>query len=130
MALNTRTYSDIDVSFIPNPITGDLVKKTNVEAVVQALQNLVQLSYYEKPFHPEIGGNVRRLLFEPLDNITANLLSNELKTIIKNFEERVNVIGVYVDTNSTEDGYTVTIEFYIVSLADPITISFFLQRIR
>jgi phage baseplate assembly protein W len=130
MSLNTRTYSDFNVSFIPNPITSDLTKVTGSAAVVQAVLNLLQLAYYEKPFHPEIGGNLRRLLFEPCDNITANLLSNEINVVIKNFEPRADVLGVYVSSDITGDGYNVTIEFSIITLPDPITITVFLERIR
>jgi len=126
----TKLYSDFNVNFTPNPITGDLNSVTGTNSVVQAVMNLVQISYYEKPFHPEIGGNIRRLLFEPCDNITANLLSNELKIVIGNFEPRVKVQGVYVTTDITGDGYNVTVEMSILTVSDPITIEFFLERIR
>ena len=128
--LNTRTYSDFDIAFKAHPITGDLVKKTGAAAVVQSIIDLVQLNHYEKPFHPEIGGNVRKLLFEPLDNVTANLLANEIKLILANFEPRATVLGVYVENNVTDDGFNVIIEFSIVTLSDPITISVFLERLR
>lgn len=130
MANQTRTYSDFDVSFSKNPITGDLNKVTGFNAVVQAVTNLVQLNHYEKPFHPEIGGNVRKLLFEPADNITATLLANEIETVIGNFEPRATVLGVYVETTNNGNGYNVTVEFSIQTLSDPITITFFLERIR
>jgi phage baseplate assembly protein W len=128
--LNTRTYSDFNVQFNAHPITKDLVKITGANAVVQAIMDLVQINHYEKPFHPEIGGNVRKLLFEPTDNITANLLAEELKTIIANFEPRATVLGVFVQSDPTGLGYNVTIEFSIVTLTDPITISVFLERLR
>src|SRR6185312_12306460 len=102
---------------------------TGIQAVVQSLMNLVQLNHYEVPFHPEIGGNVRKLLFENVDPITANLLSEEIKNVISNFEPRVQVIAVLVE--ATEDnGYQVTLQFYVVNNVEPIQISLFLERIR
>jgi phage baseplate assembly protein W len=130
MALTTRTYSDFDVSFRAHPITKDLVKKTGANAVVQAIINLVQINNYEKPFHPEIGGNLRKLLFEPVDNITSNLIAQEIRLTIANFEPRATVLGVYVQSNVQETGYDVTIEFSILTLPTPITISVFLERLR
>lgn len=130
MSLQTRTYSDFDISFTPNPITGDLNSVTGYNSVVQSVMNLVQLNHYEKPFHPEIGGNVLKLLFEPADNITAGLIANEIKITLANFEPRADVIGVYVETTNNGNGYNVTIEFAILNLSDPITITFFLERVR
>ena len=130
MANQTRTYSDFNVAFFPNPITGDLTKVTGVNSVVQSIISLIQLNHYEKPFHPEIGGNIRKLLFEPADNITCNLLSNEIKAVINNFEPRATVLGVYVDATNDGNGFNVVIEFSILTLADPITITTFLERLR
>jgi phage baseplate assembly protein W len=130
MGLQTRTYSDFDVSFTPNPITGDVNMVTGYNSVVQAVTNLVQLNHYEKPFHPEIGGNVRKLLFEPADNITAGLLANEIKIVIGNFEPRATVLGVYAETTADGNGYNVTVEFSVLTVSDPITITFFLERLR
>lgn len=130
MPLNTRVYSDFNVAFNAHPITKDLVKVTGANAVVQAIMDLIQIGHYEKPFHPEVGGNVRKLLFEPVDNITANLLANELKAVIANFEPRATVLGIFVQSDTTGLGYNVTIEFSIVTLANPITISVFLERLR
>jgi phage baseplate assembly protein W len=130
MGLQTRTYSDFSVSFTPNPITGDLNMVTGFNSVVQAVTNLVQLNHYEKPFHPEIGGNVRKLLFEPADNITAGLLANEIKIVIGNFEPRATVLGVYAQTTADGNGYDITVEFSVITVSDPITITFFLERLR
>jgi phage baseplate assembly protein W len=128
--VNTKNYSDFDVKFIPHPVTRDLVKKTGTNAVVQSVMDLVQLSHYEKPFHPEIGSNIRKLLFEPLDNITANLLSQEIRIVLGNFEPRVSVIDVFVQSNINDDGYEVTIEFSVISLPNPVSITVFLERLR
>jgi phage baseplate assembly protein W len=130
MTLQTRQYSDFDISFSPNPVTGDLNSVTGFNSVVQAVMNLVQLNHYEKPFHPEIGGNVRKLLFEPSDSITAGLLTTEITNVITNFEPRVTLLGVYVETTQDGEAYNVTVEFSVLTVPDPITINFFLERLR
>ena len=79
-------YSDFNVNFDVNPVTGDLLKVTGINSVTQSLMNLVQINYYEKPFHPEIGSNIRNLLFEQMDQITSNALSKEIQILIENFE--------------------------------------------
>jgi phage baseplate assembly protein W len=126
----SRTYKDLDLSFIPHPITGDINKKTGINAIIQALKNIILLNHYEKPFHPEIGSNVRKMLFENIDPVTSNILAREIKLTIINFESRVSVENVYVSENYDSNGFDVTIEFTIKNTAEPLTITFFLERLR
>lgn len=124
------TYSDFNVGFNVNPITGDLLKVTGVNSVTQALMNLVQINYFEKPFHPEIGSNIRRLLFEPMDPVTSTTLANEIENLIQNFEPRVTVNNIIVQSNYDTNGYNIEIEFEILAINNTFTISTFLQRLR
>lgn len=123
-------YSDFDISFTPHPVTGDVLKVNGMQSVVQSVMNLVQLNHYEVPFHPEIGGNIRKLLFELADPVTANLLSEEIKNLITNFEPRAKVIDVLVESDIDNNGFNVTIMFFVLSNTQPLTISFFLTRVR
>lgn len=125
-----RNYKDLDLNFIPHPIKKDVNKKTGTNAVYQALKNLIMLNHYEKPFHPEIGSNVRKMLFEPLDPVTANILAQEIRNVILNFEPRVQLENVFVVENFDGNGFDVTIEFFQKNVPEPITVSFFLERLR
>ena len=125
-----RTYKDLDLNFTPHPIKKDVNKKTGTNAIVQSLKNLILLNHYEKPFHPEIGSNVRKMLFEPLDPVTANILAQEIKNVVNNFEPRVNLEQVFVKENYDGNGFDVTLEFFMVNVPNPISVSFFLERLR
>ena len=72
----SRTFSDIDLNFIPHPVTGDIVKKYDESAIKAAIRNLVLTSNYERPFHSEIGSQLRNLLFVPMSPITIQLIQN------------------------------------------------------
>ena len=52
-------YRDLDLDFVPHPVTKDISIKTNDEAVKRSVRNLVLTNAYEKPFHPEISSDVR-----------------------------------------------------------------------
>lgn len=130
MALNTRRYTDLDVAFTAHPVTGDLVKKNDYSAVSQSIRNLVFLNHYEKPFHPEIGCNIRKMLFELIDPSTAGSIKTEIINTIGNFEPRAKVDDVVVKPNYTEDGYEITIVYTTINLQNPIKINFFLERLR
>ena len=121
--------SDFADSLSPHPVTGDLLMVTGVNAVVQSVMNLVQLNHYESPFHPEIGGNVRRLLFELADPTTANLLAQEITDVIENFEPRASQVNVNVQANGNQ-GFDVTIIFTVINNPNPVQIQFFLERLR
>lgn len=126
----TTPFKDFNISFKPHPITGDLLMVKGVNAVVQSVINLIMTNHYDRPFHPEIGGNVRRLLFELADPTTASLLSNEITNVVTNFEKRAQIINVNVLSDPDNNGYNVSIVFSVVNNTTPITIQFFLERLR
>jgi len=127
---SARTYVDLDLDFGANPVTKDVNKKIGDRAIITAVKNLILLNYFEKPFNPSIGSNVRRLLFEPMDAGTGAFLQKEISLTIKNYEPRVKLRNVYVDTDNDNQGYNVTIEFFIVNRIEPVAVTFFLERLR
>lgn len=130
MENQARIYKDLDLAFTKHPIKNDVNRKTGYNAVIQSVKNLVMLAHYEKPFHPEIGGNVRKMLFEPLDPITANIIAKEIEDVITNFESRVQLRSIDVSENYDGNGYDITIEFFLVNLPEPIQTTIFLERLR
>lgn len=129
-ALGTRTYTDIDLDFLSNPITKDVLKKTDEEAVAASIANLLQTSNYERLFNPKLGCNLKRYLFEPIDDITTNNIREEIQRTIKNFEPRVDLLDVLVEPFPDDNYYSVSIKFFMKNDPNPITITLFLERVR
>jgi phage baseplate assembly protein W len=125
-----RTYKDLDLLFNVHPIKKDVNKHTSEMAVINSIKNLVLTNHYERPFQPEIGSNVSKLLFENLDFITAAALEREITQTIRNFEPRASVYRVRAIPDYDNNGFTVDMEFTIVNRTEPITITFFLDRVR
>jgi len=125
-----RDFKDLDLSFIPHPVKKDINKHVGVKAVINSIKNLVLTNHYEKPFQPEIGSNVRKLLFENIDELTSIALQREISQVIANYEPRASVSKVYVFADYDNNGFNVEVEFSIINQSDPITITFFLERIR
>lgn len=126
----TIFYNDVDISLNPNPITRDVLQKSGASAIIQSLSDLIQFGHYEKFFHPEIGANIRQLLFELPDSNIAGLIENEIKNVVANFEPRVSLLAISVESDDVNNGYNINIEFTIASIPNPISISSFLERIR
>jgi len=130
MSQSTRQYKDIDLNFTAHPITGDVVRKVGDDAIIQSMKNLLSTSKYERMFQPRLYSNLRQHLFEPIDNITSSAIENEIRSTIDNFEPRVELYEVNATPDYDNNGYSVTMSFFIQNRADPITIEFFLERIR
>ena len=125
-----RIYSDIDLNFGANPLTGDVNKKYDVNAVKQALKNLILTQYYEKPFDPDYGSPIYGMLFENVDIISANSLKVQLELVIKKYEPRVRVENIEVEPMFDDNAFSVTIYFYVVGIPEPVVFSTILKRLR
>lgn len=130
MALEVRTYKDLDLNFTAHPVTKDIVKRTGNAAIIGALRNLILTNLYEKPFQPTFGSRIRNLLFEDVSYITANVLQSEIENVIKTFETRVAIDAIRVQAQPDENRYAVTIRFYIANVETPVTINLFLEKVR
>jgi phage baseplate assembly protein W len=123
-------YSDIDLTFTMHPVTKDIVLSIDDQAIARAVRNLILTNHYERPFHPEIGSNVRKMLFEPISPLTANYLQREIEDTIKNYEPRVKLQQVIVQVEPDTNSYSAIISFYINNRTQPSTLNLVLQRLR
>lgn len=132
MATNTLTniYSDIDLTFTPQPVTGDVSLVLDSRAVVNSVRNLLLTNFYDRPWQPGIGSNVTGLLFEPMSGITSTSLVREITDVINNFEPRAKVNNVLVTEDYINNGYNVSMSFFIGNSVQPTTITVFLERVR
>jgi phage baseplate assembly protein W len=127
---SARTFRDLDLNFNIHPIRKDVTKHLNEYAVVNSVKNLILTNHYERPFRPNVGSNIRRLLFEPVDAIMSAQLEREIRETVTNFEPRVQINTVTASPVPDENGYKIYLEFFVINNSKPITINFFLERIR
>lgn len=130
MARNTRTFSDLDFNFTAHPVTKDVTRKYDEEAIKQSVKNLVMTQNYERPFHSEIGSMVRGLLFEPATPMLPIMLKRAITDTIVNFEPRVILNDVTVRFTPDANDIAVTIEFTIINTTRPIVVNLVLERTR
>ena len=126
----TRIYKDLDLDFGRNTVTNDVNKLTDVEAVKRSVRNLINTNHFERPFHPEIGGNVRALLFENMTPLTALNLQRKIEEVLNNFEPRAKITQILADPDIDRNGYKLEIKFYVIGVQNPITVETFLERLR
>ena len=128
---SAKIYKDLNLNFTSHPTRNDLTPLTDAAAIKRSVRNLVQYNHYEKPFHPEIGSGIRGLLFENMSPFVSNVLKRKIEDTITNFEPRVTLADVNVNSNFDTNQYEVTIEFYIDNAENELVdLSFNLERIR
>jgi len=126
----SKIFKDLDLNFNIHPIRKDINKHEREMAVINSVKNLILTNHYERPFRPEIGSNVRRLLFENIDPLIAAQLERAVEETINNFEPRVQLSKVVATPSPDENKYNMEITFFIINNPNPITVKFFLERIR
>lgn len=131
MATNAKPrYSDFNTAFAPHPVSGDLARINDIEAIKRSVRSLVLTDKYERLLDPKIGSNIRAMLFEPMDGTTAVSLNSFIQETIRNYEPRANLIQVQVVPDYDRNHYQVNIVFGVTFSEQVVQIQFFLERIR
>ena len=125
-----RIYKDLDLNFGRNKVTNDVNKLTDVEAVKRSVRNLINTNHYERPFHPEIGSDVRGMLFVPMTPLTALNLQRKVAEVLNNFEPRINLQQVLASPDIDRNSYELKIMFYVIGSNEPVVVETFLERLR
>lgn len=109
--------TDVDLAFNFHPITGDVLIKKDEKAIKQNIVNLVLLNYFEKPFRPDIGGDIYRMLFENFEEIEVmnTVVQDNIRTLIRDYEPRVRLLDVQVELLPDENLVKMTIYFKILA---------------
>ena len=127
---SSRIYKDLNLGFQQNTATKDIQKLTDVEAVKRSVRNLINTNHYEKPFHPEIGSNLRAMLFQNITPQMTHLITKTIELLINNYEPRCRLVQVNTQPMFDRNGYACQISFYVVNHPEPVTVESFLERLR
>jgi phage baseplate assembly protein W len=125
-----RTFTDLDLTFQRNPISKDVSKKYDDDAVKQSIKNLLLTLNYEVPFHPEIGSPIYGLLFEPASIISAEVMRVAISKVLAAFEPRADILAINVQITPDQNAYAVTVTFKMANYTEPFTVNVLLKRLR
>jgi phage baseplate assembly protein W len=125
-----KIYSDLDLTFKRVPGTNDVALRYDENAVIASVRNLLLTNFYERPFQPDVGSNLNRLLFEPATEVTASILDTEIRNTIKNYEPRVAIDELEITLNEDGNSFLVYLSFYVGNNSVPTAVNLILQRSR
>ncbi len=112
----SRSFKDISFNLLKNPITNDIVVLKNEEAIKQSVKNLVLTKLGERLFNPLVGTNTSSYLFELTTTFSINTLIQEIEEVLKNFEKRIRLSNITINSEEDSNEFNVFIEYYIVGL--------------
>lgn len=130
LAAKDEIYSDFLVNLNPHPVSGMLLRFANEKAVTRSIRNLIMTNRGERLYQPNVGSDIRSILFEPMSSFTSNNLSKFIQETIAQYEPRAKVMRVNVVTQEEQNRYIVTIVYMLINRPDPISVNVTLQRVR
>jgi hypothetical protein len=130
MATLKKIYSDIDLTFNRTPVTGDIAISYDNQAVIRSVSNLLLTNHYERPFQPDVGSNLEKMLFENVSSMMEGAIAREIEDCINNYEPRVKLNSVTVSVSDDENGYNVNLSFFIGNNTAPTSVNLLLKRTR
>ena len=115
----SKAFKDISLSFNPHPVTKDLPVLVNERAIVRSVRNLVETIPTERFFNSLLGTDIRDSLFDNFTSVTVTIIEDQIRTTLRNFEPRVDNVGVEVDGFPDSNAINVKVLFDIVGLEIP-----------
>lgn len=123
-----ENFSDLDISFVAHPISGDVAIKKDSDAIKRSVRNIVLTNHYERPFKPSFGANLRRLLFETIGVGMTNKAAKEIAKALTILEPRIS--NVTFDIKNRGNEMNITIYYVIVNTQQQQDLEFTVSRVR
>ena len=127
----SQGFKDVSMTFQKHPLTSDILALKNESAIARSVRNIVFTVPGEKFFDEDFGSRICQALFENINDISANIIKNEIESSLKIYEPRVNVREVEVRPNFDQNEFNVTIIYEIIGADVPAQeLQFVLQSTR
>lgn len=123
-------YSDFPKDLYLNPVSFDVSRKTNEEAVKDAIRNLLLTNKGERLFQPRIGSDIRKYLFENYTPATTQILKDNIRTVLNRYEPRAELLDVSVIGSPDQNAVQIHVAFAVTMQEDPVTLTVIVERLR
>jgi len=127
----SRAFRDISLSFTRHPVTNDITILRNEDAIKKSVINLARTRLTERFFNDLLGTSIESSMFELNNSDISSFLEEEITTLLNNFEPRITLTNVYIDSQPDSNDLYIRIEYDITGLPFPTqNIEFILQPTR
>ena len=127
----SRAFKDISLSFTRHPVTNDVTVLKNEDAIKKSVVNLCRTRITERFFNNLLGTSIEDSLFETNLNDIAPFIEREITVLLNNYEPRIRLNSVIVESLVDSYELQIRIEYEITGLPFPTqNIEFLLQPTR
>jgi phage baseplate assembly protein W len=127
----SRAFKDISLSFTKHPVTNDVTVLKNEDAIKKSVINLCRTRINERFFNDLLGTSIEDSLFETNLDDVASFIEREITVLLKNFEPRIRLTNVIVESLVDSYELQIRVEYDITGLPFPSqNIEFLLQPTR
>jgi hypothetical protein len=126
----TEFNSDFLNSFAVSPVGNQLGRVLNKNSIEQSLKNIISTDLGERLFQPNIGSDVRRMLFENVAQENLTTVSSYIQSAILRNEPRVSLINIDVTPYPEENGISIRIYYSLINNPETLSFTYILKRVR
>jgi phage baseplate assembly protein W len=123
-------YSDFKKDLEISPLSLDLTVFKDEDSIKESITNILLTDRGERLMQPNLGGNIRAMLFENITPGVMTMIEDQVRTTIDLYETRAELIDVLVTSNIDDNVVKIEVQFYIRNNQQPISVDVFLERTR
>lgn len=129
--MKSNRYADFDIGLTKHPVSKDILKIVDTQAVKNSVKNLLLLGKFEVPFHPELSSGIYDSLFDNFLPTTPAILEKQISYTLKNFEPRVDLLGIEISRGENDrNSMRIDVYFKIKETNEPVVLNLILNRTR
>lgn len=108
-------YSDVNPRY--GIKSGDILE-LGIDAINSSIENIMGTSFGERIFLPEFGSGIKNLLFENINDDTAQRIFDELTSAISRWEPRIEVIldESYIIPDIEANSYQISLVYRLLDI--------------
>lgn len=108
--LDITTAKSIGVGNTPSE-TNDILVDNDLEAIKNSVRNIFSTRKGQKLLTPEFGSSLEQYLFEPITEIYARAIGDDILTSLERYEPRIEVLKVLVLPNPDQNQYNISVAY-------------------
>jgi phage baseplate assembly protein W len=108
--LDITTAKSIGVGNTPSE-TNDILVDNDLEAIKNSVRNIFSTRKGQKLLTPEFGSSLEQYLFEPITEIYARAIGDDILTSLEKYEPRIEVLKVLVLPNPDQNQYNISVAY-------------------
>lgn len=127
---NRQKIDYVDLSYDLEPYSSEknvIPYYCNETAVQQAMIDILMTRMGEREFMPTYGSQIHYLMFEPMNKFTKNSLESCIRTALKNWEPRIDVKEIEIETQANT--WIVTIHYKVLRIGQLETLNITFDKI-